>query len=122
MSSLMGRCFHGMCMCNAPYHVQPNGKCGTAMPPSCATGGGSCRQMPAQCESTELESDFDSNMSCGDFVPAVCCYPKSSCQTTVDFVCCGAALDPYEPTCVNGWRTCDGLGPTPMLRKPKCGP
>lgn len=122
MSALMGSCFEGMCMCNAPYHVQPNGKCGSALPPDCQSSGGSCRQEPAQCESGELEGNADANMSCGDFVPAVCCYAKVQCKTTVDFVCCGASTQPYEPNCVNGWRTCAGLGPTPMLRKATCGP
>jgi hypothetical protein len=78
--------------------------------------------MPAQCQAGELESDLGSNTSCGDLVAAVCCYPAASCKSTVDFVCCGASTTPYEPTCVNGWRTCDGAGPMPMLRKPTCGP
>lgn len=113
-----GKCFEGMCMCELPKYVQANGLCGDQKPEDCATSNGTCRQNPAECNSGELEGDLDTNQSCGDLVPAVCCFPAASCKMTVDFVCCGANVKPYEPTCVNGWRTCMGL--MPKKRDTKC--
>lgn len=115
-----GTCFNGMCMCQIPKYVQADGRCGDGQPGDCTTSSGTCRQEPAQCEAGELEGELGTNQSCGDFAPAVCCFAASSCKTTVDFVCCGASTTPYEPTCVNGWRTCSGGGPTPKLRSDKC--
>lgn len=113
-----GKCFQGMCMCELPNYVQPDGRCGKTAPPDCQTASGTCRQNPAECSAGELEGDLDTNQSCGDFVPAVCCFAAGSCKMTVDFVCCGANVKPYEPSCVNGWRTCMGL--MPKLRDTKC--
>jgi hypothetical protein len=121
ISSLQGSCFEGACMCHAPFHVQPNGRCGAATPPECDAQGGKCRQAPdANCLAGELQGDVGTNMSCGDFAPAGCCFPAAACKAPVDFVCCGASTTPYEPTCVNGWRTCAGGGPTPRLRSQGC--
>jgi hypothetical protein len=113
-----GTCFEGMCMCQLPKYVQTDGRCGDAKPPDCAAANGTCRQGPAECTDTELEGDIETDQSCGDFAPAVCCFPAASCKLTKDFVCCGASTTPYEPTCVNGWRTCMGL--MPKLRDTKC--
>lgn len=113
-----GTCFEGMCMCGAPKYVQPDGRCGDDAPPECTASSGTCRQNPAECMAGELEGELGTNQTCGDFIAAVCCYPAGSCKTTVDFVCCGASTTPYEPRCVNGWRTCLGL--MPKLRDTKC--
>lgn len=113
-----GTCFQGMCMCPASTYVQSDGRCGKTAPPDCATSAATCRQNPAECMAGELEGDLSTNQTCGDLVPAVCCFPASSCKSTVDFVCCGANVKPYEPTCVNGWRQCNGL--MPKLRDTKC--
>lgn len=113
-----GTCFEGMCMCEVPKYVQPNGRCGDDAPPECTASSGTCRQNPAECMAGELEGELSTNQTCGDFIAAVCCYPAASCKTTVDFVCCGASTTPYEPRCVNGWRTCLGL--MPKLRDTKC--
>ena len=115
-----GSCFEGMCMCQLPKYVQPNGRCGDTPPPECTASSGTCRQGPAECKAAELEGELGTNQSCGDFAPAVCCFAAASCKTTVDFVCCGASTTPYEPSCVNGWRQCAGGGPTPKLRSDKC--
>lgn len=115
-----GSCFEGLCMCPGGKHVQPDGRCGDAAPKICSEGGGTCRQNEAVCNAGELEGDLDTNMSCGDLVAAVCCFDAAKCKTTVDFVCCGASTTPYEPSCVNGWRTCAAGGPTPKLRSQGC--
>lgn len=121
-SSLLGRCFEGTCICRAPAHVQPSGKCGTARPPAeCRASGGVCRQDPAECLEGQLQGGGEASMSCGDFVAAVCCYPAAACRTTVDFQCCGARAEPYEPICENGFRTCDAGAPTPVRRGAGCG-
>ena len=113
-----GTCFEGMCMCDLPKYVQADGRCGDEKPKDCATASGTCRQSPAECMTGELEADIETDQSCGDFVAAVCCFPAAACKMTVDFVCCGANVEPYEPNCVNGWRTCMGL--MPKLRDTKC--
>jgi len=115
-----GTCFEGLCMCNGGKHVQPDGRCGDTPPKTCSESGGTCRQNEAVCESSELEGDIGTDMSCGDLIAAVCCFDKAKCKTTVDFVCCGASTTPYEPNCVNGWRTCAGGGPLPKLRSSSC--
>jgi hypothetical protein len=120
MSSLAGSCFNGVCICKVGYYVQPNGKCGSTAPPSCPNQGGTCRENPATCQTGELEGDYETNMSCGDFQPAVCCTPAASCHAPIDIVCCGAAAAYYEPSCVNGWRTCAAGAPTPRLRSQGC--
>jgi hypothetical protein len=120
MSSLAGSCFQGVCICKVGYYVQPNGKCGAQEPPSCTTVGGTCRKNPAECQAGELDAHYYSTMSCGDIMPAQCCIPAASCYAPIDIVCCGAAADYYEPTCVNGWRTCASGAPTPRLRSQGC--
>jgi hypothetical protein len=122
VSSLRGECFHGTCVCQAPYHVQPSGKCAETPPPNCPASGGTCRQVPAECQATELAGSADMHLSCGDETPALCCVPTASCKASVDFVCCGASASPYEPSCVNGWKTCAGPGPWPRLRQEGCTP
>jgi hypothetical protein len=113
-----GTCFAGVCMCEVPKYVQADGRCGDDAPEECIAGGGRCQQDPAECMPGELEGELQTNQTCGDFVAAVCCFPAGSCKTTVDFVCCGASTTPYEPRCVNGWRTCLGL--MPKLRSDTC--
>ncbi|MBX3232038.1 MAG: hypothetical protein KIT84_20015 [Labilithrix sp.] len=115
-SSVQHSCFEGMCVCRAPAHVQPSGKCGVKEPRDCAAESGTCRSGPAECEPGEHHASLSVDMSCGDFQPAVCCIPI--CKTPVDLVCCGASTTPYEPLCVNGWRTCEGL--QPALRSKGC--
>jgi hypothetical protein len=120
ISALHGQCFHGICICTTG-HVQPSGKCGPTPPPDCAAHGGTCRQEPATCAAGELQGEHDTNMSCGDFIAAVCCMDATTCKgPTVDLVCCGASATPYEPTCVNGWKTCSAGGPTPRIRSEGC--
>lgn len=106
-----GSCFQGMCMCQLPKYVQSDGRCGDEKPPECTASSGTCRQQPAECMTGELEGELGTNQSCGDFVAAVCCFQATSCKMTADIVCCGASTTPYEPNCVNGWRTCMGLMP-----------
>jgi hypothetical protein len=113
-----GTCFEGMCMCQLPKYVQTDGRCGDQPPPECIASNGTCRQGPAECTDEELEGELGTNQSCGDFAPAVCCFMATSCKYTKDIVCCGASTTPYEPSCVNGWRTCMGL--MPKLRDTKC--
>lgn len=116
ISSLQGKCFFGVCMCQAPYTVQLNGKCDAPGPPDCTAEKGTCRQMPAECQMFEIPAQHAPS-SCGDFVEAVCCVSAKLCNgpgreipgggfSPVDFVCC-APNDAIEaPTCVNGWRVC----------------
>lgn len=120
MSSLAGSCFQGVCICKSNFYVQPSGKCGVTEPPLCAAQGGTCRTNPADCESSELEADFKTTMKCGDIQPFMCCLPKTECYAPVDIVCCGAATMYYEPSCVNGWRTCAAGAPMPRLRSQGC--
>lgn len=119
ISALHGACFEGVCVCKFG-NVQPSGKCGPASPGDCAAHGGTCRQDPAECEASELRADLDTNTSCGDFAPALCCVPADKCKGPDDLVCCGAAADPYEPLCVNGWKTCGAAAPTPSTRQQGC--
>ena len=109
ISALHGECFHGICVCNTGT-VQPNGKCGSAVT-ECKNQGGTCHQMPATCPTGKIESDQSTNMTCGDFVAAVCCHDPSSCKgpsingKPVEFACCGP-IGGQGPICVNGWLTC----------------
>ncbi len=119
VSTLHGSCFSGVCICTVGY-VQPGGKCAAAPPGDCGAHGGTCRQDPAECAAGELRGELQTNASCGDFVPAVCCVPSASCQGPADLVCCGAAASPYEPLCVNGWKTCGPGAPTPRSRDEGC--
>jgi hypothetical protein len=114
VSSLWGKCFYGLCMCKQGFTVQPDGKCGTKAAPDCKGQGGTCRQEPATCQAGELASGMDVDMSCGDFIPAVCCQKAGSCKG-IDFVCCmpNDAIEP--PICVNGWKTCPATG-MPFLK------
>jgi len=120
VSALWGQCFQGVCLCQPPFHVQPSGKCNKTPPPECNQQGGKCRQNPASCQPGELEGDLQTDMTCGDLVPAVCCFPAASCKAPIDLVCCGAAASYYEPTCVNGWKTCAAGAPIPRLRQDGC--
>jgi hypothetical protein len=120
MSALAGKCWNGICICDVGYFVQPNGKCGKDEPGDCATQGGTCRTNPSACQTGELETHFYTSMKCGDIQPFQCCVPAANCYAPVDIVCCGAAAQYYEPTCVNGWRTCAGGGPEPRLRSQGC--
>lgn len=112
MSSLSGKCFFGVCMCNIGLYVQPNGKCGKTEPGGCTTSGGKCRQTPATCQAGELPGALPTNMSCGDFVEAVCCFPGAGCKAptkagaNVDFKCCMPNDAIEDPICVNGWKVC----------------
>lgn len=119
VSAMHGTCFSGVCVCTVGY-VQPSGKCGAAPPGDCAAHGGTCRQDPAECEAGELQGELETNSSCGDFVPALCCVPVDACKGPADLVCCGAAASAYEPLCVNGWRTCGPAAPTPRTRQQGC--
>lgn len=123
VSSLLGKCTYGICVCNAGA-VQPSGKCATTPAPECVKQVGTCRQMPATCNAGELASDSSTNLTCGDLVEAVCCLPAGSCKggglevtgsgwVPVDFYCCSASKVQSAPICVNGWRTCNpGHTPT----------
>ena len=119
VSTLQGQCFSGVCICTVGY-VQPSGKCAAEPPAPCDAHSGTCRQDPAECEVGELRGELQTSASCGDFVPAVCCVPAASCQGPPDLVCCGAAAAPYEPLCVNGWKTCGAGAPTPRSRDQGC--
>ena len=111
-SSLSGKCFFGVCMCNLGLYAQPNGKCGKTPPGACMASSGKCRQMPAECQAGELPGEMPTNMSCGDFIEAVCCFPATSCKAptksgaSVDFKCCMPNDGIEDPICVNGWRVC----------------
>lgn len=116
VSALLGKCSFGICVCNNGY-LQPSGKCGGTPPPECTKQAGTCRQMPATCSAGELESESSTNMSCGDFVEAVCCLPSGACKgggrevagagwVPVDFYCCNASKVQSPAICVNGWKTC----------------
>ncbi len=97
-----GACVQGVCICNAPHWVQPDGKCGSTEPPDCEPQGGTCRQQEA-CEAGETEGSGPANMSCGDLRPAVCCFAE--CKGPADLICCLGDV-PSSPVCVNGWKTC----------------
>ncbi len=116
VSSLHGHCFHGICICNVGT-VQPSGKCGPTTT-DCKKQGGSCHQQPAKCPDGKIGSDDNTNMTCGDFVEAICCHESSNCKgpavpgtggngwVPVDFTCCGPVGGARDPICVNGWKTC----------------
>lgn len=107
VSTLWGTCFKGVCMCKAGYTVQPNGKCNVPPAPDCTTQGGTCRSAPATCQAGELGSAPPTDMSCGDFIAAVCCNQVTKCRgPAVDFVCCKPNDGSEAPLCVNGWKTC----------------
>ncbi len=111
VSSLMGTCFHGVCICQSPYHVGTNGKCANIKLPDCQSQSGTCRQTPATCLGTEIETTIDP-AACGDLVESVCCTATAACKgafdgaTPVDFACCGKAGGRRPPVCLNGWKTC----------------
>ncbi len=111
ISSLMGTCFHGVCICQSPYNVGANGKCANIKLPDCQSQSGTCRQMPATCLGTEIETTTDP-FACGDLIAAVCCSATAGCKgafdgsTPVDFACCGKAGGTRPAVCLNGWKTC----------------
>jgi len=123
VNTLWGSCFMGQCFCKSGNSIQPNGKCAPGNPPSCTAGNspGTCRQTPAECQQGEMEGSYWSTMTCGDVIAAVCCYEKAKCTSFFDVVCCGASSTPYEPVCVNGWKTCDPGAPTPRVRNSNNG-
>lgn len=86
MSAIAGTCFHGICVCNFSFYVQTSGKCGST-PPVCGPLG-TCHQEPAECPAGTMRSNETTNMSCGDFVAAVCCYDTATCKgPDIDFEC-----------------------------------
>jgi hypothetical protein len=121
VSSLTGKCFGGICICQTGFTVQPNGKCGKTPAPDCMKQSGKCYQQPAECPAGSLESAPESNFSCGDLIEAVCCLIKGTCVgparevpgggwVPYEMVCCGGVSGSSEqtriPICVNGWQTC----------------
>jgi hypothetical protein len=104
MSSLAGSCFEGVCFCKPAFHVQKSGKCGSA-PPECATSGGHCEQNQTACAAGEVTSSPAASMSCGDLVPAVCCFAPADCNGPT-FHCCAPNDSSPPPICENGWLTC----------------
>lgn len=121
VNALWGTCFMGQCFCKSGNSIQPDGKCAPGNPPGCTSSTanqstGTCRQNPAECQQNEMQGSYWSTMTCGDLVPVVCCIEKTKCTSFFDVVCCGASSTPYEPVCVNGWKTCDPGAPTPRVR------
>jgi hypothetical protein len=115
ISALHGQCFHGICVCNIGS-VQASGKCGSTIT-DCVDQGGTCHQQPATCPTGKIKSNESTNMTCGDFVEAVCCHDPAKCKgpaievagsgwVPVDFVCCAPNDAAVAPICVNGWLTC----------------
>jgi hypothetical protein len=69
--------------------------------------------MPATCPAGTIGATTDTDMTCGDLVPAVCCYPTAQCVGSV-VICCGPTGASHAPICENGFRTCpsgDSAGP-----------
>jgi hypothetical protein len=99
---------------------QPSGKCAPTAPPDCKTQGGTCHQNPATCPAGTVGADQGTDMSCGDLVAAVCCFPAASC-TGPSLVCCAPndASDP--PICENGWLTCPPNDSPGIKGKSFCG-
>ncbi len=118
ISAIYGRCFFGVCVCNAGFHVQASGKCDRPEPPPCADQGGKCYQQQKNptCPAGQLEGTRALNRTCGDLILAVCCTPEAACKgptkpagassVPLRFVCCAPNDTQYAPACVNGWQTC----------------
>ena len=108
VSSLWGTCFRqkgfGVCICQPMFHVQPDGKCGPAVP-SCMTSGGQCVQNATMCPAGQIPGSDAANMSCGDLVPAACCFTAAQCVGPA-FVCCGPTDASHVPICESGFLTC----------------
>ncbi len=114
-----GACSGGTCFCDTDSFIQPDGRCGPTPPAGCLEQGGSCVQGDS-CPSQQLEGSPEANMSCGDLIPALCCFEASVCKGRKDFVCCGPNSDvAFPPSCVNGWTTCP-LGYAPAEGN-RCG-
>ncbi len=124
MSSFAGQCFGGICICKPGFGVQPDGRCGKTLPPDCNAQSGKCFQQPATCPAGSLGSSQETNMTCGDFIAAVCCFTESGCtgpsrevagagRVPIDMACCGTAGGASDRLCVNGWQTCQP-GSTPV--------
>jgi len=110
VSTLWGQCFQGVCVCHSGYSVQPDGKCGPTALADCAGQGGTCFQGETcpQGKQAEIAGSAGTNMTCGDFVAAVCCFTAGSCKgPTTPFHCCTPADGDEAPICVNGWLTCE---------------
>lgn len=118
ISSLLGRCFQGICICNDGFHVQPDGKCSKTLPVPC-TPSGKCVQNPATCPGGLLEGSLYVNMTCGDLVAAVCCFDPATCIGP-QFTCCGPTDAAHAPICESGYRTCPS-GFTPVAPGAGCG-
>lgn len=115
ISALYGKCTYGLCHCNEGYTVQPNGKCNTAPPPTCAIQGGTCRGN--NCAAGELMSANVTNATCPDDIETFCCNAAAACTgggqeaagagwVKIDFDCCSKSTGQRPPICVNGWQTC----------------
>ena len=111
VSSLMGSCFHGVCICHSPYNVGKDGKCANIKLPDCLSQSGTCRQTPATCLGTETPTITEPS-ACGDLIEAVCCTATAACKgafdeaTPVAFECCSKGGGKQPAVCLNGWKTC----------------
>jgi hypothetical protein len=105
VSSLEGYCYEGICICREGLHVQPNGKCSKTPVPPCMSSSGKCFQEPANCPSGFVEGSQDADFTCGDLIPAVCCFASTSCQGPA-FNCCSPVGGTRAQICESGYRTC----------------
>ena len=119
VSSLEGSCYQGICICRSGLHVQPDGKCSKTLPTPCTSSAGKCVQNPATCQAGLLEGSLYVNMTCGDFVAAVCCFDPASCIGP-QFTCCGPTDAVHAAVCESGYRTCPA-GYTPVGPGGGCG-
>jgi len=98
--------YDGVCICRAGFHIQPDGKCGSAPLPSCTGMGGQCMQGATKCPAGTVPGSEAANMSCGDLVAAACCFEAAQCFGPFPFVCCGPADEHIPPFCESGYLTC----------------
>ena len=119
MSALAGSCYvsmgFGVCSCNAGFHIQPDGKCGSAPSPRCMDMGGQCVQDASNCPAGKVPGSDEANMSCGDLVAAACCFEAAQCVGPT-FGCCGPTDASHAPICESGHLTC------PPGYSPSAGP
>ena len=97
---------YGVCVCRAGFHIQPDGKCGSAPLPSCTGMGGQCMQGATKCPAGMVAGSDAANMSCGDLVAAACCFEAAQCFGPFFLVCCGPADAHNPPFCESGYLTC----------------